>query len=117
MNQDSCTHSDEERCIFGTWVVDEVRKAVEMGYGVVDVLEFWEYDVMCLDKDSNSGGLFSEYVNIFLKIKQESPGYPSWVQSEDDKDRYIEDYLRAEGIVLDKASISKNPEQRTLAKL
>jgi hypothetical protein len=31
MNQGDCTHSDEERCIFGTCVVDEVCKAVEMG--------------------------------------------------------------------------------------
>ena len=31
MNLDKCTHSDEERCIIGTWIVDEVRKAVEMG--------------------------------------------------------------------------------------
>ena len=29
------THSDEERCIVGTWIVDEVRKAVDMGYGLV----------------------------------------------------------------------------------
>jgi hypothetical protein len=117
MNQDDCTHSDEERCIVGTWVVDEVRKAVEMGYDVKDVYEFWEYKVTCFDKDTNSGGLFAEYVNMFLKLKQESSGYPSWVQSEEDKDRYIEDYRRAEGIALDKASISKNAGQRTLAKL
>ena len=54
---------------------------------------------------------------MFLKLKQESSGYPSWVHSEEDKDRYIEDYRRAEGIALDKASISKNSGQRTLVKL
>ena len=54
---------------------------------------------------------------MFLKLKQESSGYPSWVQSEADKDRYIEEYRRAEEIALDKASISKNAGQRTLAKL
>jgi len=57
----------------------------------------------CFDKGSNSGGLFSEYVNIYLKLKQQSSGYPSWVQSEADKVRYIEEYRRAEGIPLDKA--------------
>jgi len=46
-NQGTCTHSDEERCIFGTWVVDEVRKAIEMGYVLVEVYEVWEYDVTC----------------------------------------------------------------------
>ena len=107
MNQDDCTLSDEERCIFGTWVVDEVRKAIEMGYRLENVYEFWEYEVTCFDKDTISGGLFAEYVDMFLKLKQESSGYPSWVQSEEDKDRYIEDYRRAEGIALDKASISQ----------
>jgi len=29
-------NSDKERCIVGTSVVDEVRKAVDMGYGVLD---------------------------------------------------------------------------------
>ena len=54
---------------------------------------------------------------MFLKLKHESSGFPSWVRSEDDKDRYIEDYRRAEGIALDNASISKNSGQRTLVKL
>jgi len=40
MNQGNCTHSDEERCIVGTWAVYEVRKALEMGNGVMDVLNF-----------------------------------------------------------------------------
>lgn len=53
---------------------------------------------------------------MFLKLKQESSGYTSWVHSEEDKDKYI-DYRRAEGIALGKASISKNAEQRTLAKI
>jgi hypothetical protein len=108
LNQDDCNHSDKERCIVGTWVVDEVRKAVEMGYKLVEVLAFCEYSDTWCDKGSNSGGLFAEYVNMFLKLKQESSGYPSWVQSEEDKDRCIKEYRRAEGIALDKASISKN---------
>jgi len=97
--------------------VDEVRKAVDMGCGLVDVFELWEFDVTCFDKDTSSGSLFAEDVNMFLKLKQESSSYPSWVQSEEHKDKYIEEYRRAEGIALDKASISKNAGQRTLAKL
>jgi len=58
-------------------VVDEVRKDVEMSYGVLDMFEFWEYQVTCFDKDSNTGGLFPKYVNMFLKLKHESSGYPS----------------------------------------
>jgi hypothetical protein len=37
MNQSNCTHTDEERRIVGTWVVDEVCKAIEMGYGLKNV--------------------------------------------------------------------------------
>jgi len=74
MNQDDCTHSDEECCIVGTLLVDEVRKAVDMFYGLVDVYEFLEYEVTCFDKDTNSGGLFAEYVNMFPKLKLESSG-------------------------------------------
>jgi len=97
--------------------VNKVRKTVDMGYGLVDVFEFWEYEVTCLDKDTNSGGIFTEYVNMILKLKQESSVYAFRVQSVEHKDKYIEDFRRAEGIVIDKTSISKNAGQRTLAKI
>ncbi len=38
-------------------------------------------------------GLFGEYVDMFLKIKQEASGYPSWVQTDEDKEKFIEDYF------------------------
>ena len=71
MNQGTCTHSEEELCTVGTCVVDKVRKAVDMGYGLVDVFEFWEHEVTCFDKDTNSGGILAQYFNKFLKLKQE----------------------------------------------
>ena len=37
MNQGRCAHSDDERCIIGSWLTDEFRKAEDMGYGLVDV--------------------------------------------------------------------------------
>ena len=79
LNQGNCTHSDEERCKVGTWVVNEVHKTVDKGYGLVDVFEFWEYEVTCYNKDTNSVGLFAEYVNMYLNLKQGSlaihPGF------------------------------------------
>ena len=87
------------------------------GLRVLDKFEIWEYKVTCFDKRSNAGGLLAEYVNMFLKLKQESSGYQSWFQSEDDKYTYIEEYRSAEGIALDKASISKNLGQRNLANM
>ena len=69
-----------------------------MGYDVVDKVEFWEYKVTCLDNDSNAGGLFAEYVNLLLQLKQNSSGKPSSFQIEEDILRYFEGYRRAEGI-------------------
>jgi hypothetical protein len=54
---------------------------------------------------------------MFLKLKQESSSYQTWVQTEEDTDRYIDVYGRADGITLDKACIFKNAGQRTLAEL
>jgi hypothetical protein len=50
LNQGDCKHTDKDRCIVGTWVVDEVRKAVEIGSKLVEVLEFLVYNVTCFDK-------------------------------------------------------------------
>jgi hypothetical protein len=85
MHQGECTHSVEERCIVGAWVVDEVHEVVEMGYNLVETFEFWEHNVTRLK--NNEYGLFAQYVNMFLKLKQEASGCPSWVQSEADRDK------------------------------
>ena len=97
--------------------MDEVRKAVDMGYGLVEVFEFWEYKITCFDKDTNFGGLFAQCVNKSLKLKHESSGYQSRDKCEEDNDRYIEDFRRAERNALEYASIYKHAGQRTLVKL
>jgi len=37
--------SDEERALTGTWVMDEVRLAVERGYKIIEIYEVYEYHV------------------------------------------------------------------------
>lgn len=63
------------------------------------------------------GGLFAEYVNTFLKIKQEASGFPSDCDSEELKREYIRQYKENEGIDLEYEKIQKNPGLRCLAKL
>jgi len=48
------------------------------------------------------GGLFVEYVDTFLKLKTEASGYPDWVRTTEDKDRYISNFHASEGIRLEK---------------
>jgi hypothetical protein len=52
-----------------------------------------------------------------LKIKQEATGYPSWVLSEDYKNRYIREYNGREAILLDKNNIKPNSGLKALSKL
>ena len=68
-------------------------------------------------KDDPSSAIFGQYVDTFLKLKAQASGWPSWVQTEEDKDRFIREYEEAEGIKLDPAEIKKNAGLRSLAKL
>ena len=69
------------------------------------------------DSQTGNGGLFVQYTDTFLKLKAEANGYPSWVQSPPDEDRYISEFAASEGIQLDKDAIGSNPAKRGLAKL
>ena len=61
------------------------------------------------DPYTKEGGLFTGYINTFLKLKQQASGFLDNVQSEQEKDKYIENYMLHEGILLDKNLIVKNP--------
>ena len=53
----------------------------------------------------------------FLKINQEASCYPSWCQSDSEKEKCIRDYEEAEGVRLDQSSIKKHPGRRAFAKI
>jgi hypothetical protein len=64
-----------------------------------------------------SDALFKDYVNTFLKVKQESSGYPKNCVIEEQKQQYVDEYLNVEGIQLDREKIEHNPGMRALSKL
>lgn len=110
---EECKHDDLERALVGTWTMNEVRKAVEKGYVIQERYELWEYEMATFEK----GGLFKDFINKFLKTKQESSGYPSWCGTDEEKERYIKDYFDHEGIQMDAERIQKNEGMRSLSKL
>ena len=57
------------------------------------------------------------YVNTWLKLKQESAGWPSWCQTVDQKREYILRYQKCEGIRLDISQIAESPGRKAKAKL
>lgn len=119
MTQGECTHENEaERCLKGTWVADEIKKSVELGYRLIEVYEIWSYETTCYDPATKTGGLFAEYINEFFKLKTEASGYPPGCDvDEEAKDEYIAEFERVEGIRLSKDRISVNPSLRSVAKL
>ena len=83
----------------GVWVSEEFKKAVEKGYTNVRMQEVWHFESSTVyNKSTKEGCLFPPYIDYFIKIKQESSGYPTHAQSEAEKQRYINDYFEHEGI-------------------
>ncbi|XP_077862014.1 uncharacterized protein LOC144343177 [Saccoglossus kowalevskii] len=118
MNQDKYHHSVNERQLTGVWCTPELEKAEEAGYCITKVYEVWHYDESATyNPKTGEGGLFTEYINMFLKIKQESSDYPEWCRTEEDQTIYIQRYHEKEGIVLERSMITTNPGLRALAKL
>ena len=106
-----CNHSDEQRALTGTWCSPELQKAVALGYDIQYLYEVWQFDQTC-------EGLFQDYVNTWLKIKQEASGWPSWVGDDETKrQQYIREYYEYEGIQLEYDKIEHNAGLRTLAKM
>ena len=110
LNQNPCTHTDEERAILGTWCHVELMKAIEKGYEVLEMHEVWHWE-------ETTNELFTDYVNTFLKPKQEASGYPKHCVTDEQKQRYIDEYYEHEGIRLDPDKIEYNSGLRWLAKL
>ena len=102
----------------GVWASPELNLAIEKGYIVKRTYEIYHWPhTMEYNSKTGEKGLFTEYISTFLKIKTEASGYPGWVQTEEDKSMYIEDFFRHHGIRLDPAKIRRNEGLRSLAKL
>ena len=117
-NPNECKCSDEQRTMTGTWCTPEIQHAVDQGYKILTIHEVYHWEeTTTYDSNRGKGGLFSDYVNTFLKLKQEASGWPDWCKTETDRQKYISDYHDHEGIRLDYDHIRKNPGLRSLAKL
>jgi len=117
-SQDSgeCTHNEEERALIGTWVIDEVNKAIEKGYKLLKTYEIWSYEVTQYDKTNNVEGLFTPMMNKFFRLKQQASGWPAKCQTHEEKTAYIGEFLEREGIQLEYDEIVKNEGLRQFSK-
>ena len=107
-----CSHTLEQRTLTGTWCTPEPIKAVEQGYEIKRIHEVWHFPL-----EQRKTGLFAQYVNTWLKIKQESAGYPRNVTTPEQKADYIACYKQRENISLTPSLITKNPRRKATANL
>ncbi|XP_053381796.1 uncharacterized protein LOC128546133 [Mercenaria mercenaria] len=114
-SQTECLCTDELRAIVGTYCTPEIEKAIEQGYTLLKIYEVYHFPkTEQYDPTTKTGGIFTEYINTFLKLKQESSGWPDWIETEDDKTRYLNNYWENEGIQLDYSNIQKKKGKRAL---
>ena len=118
-SEELCTCTDAERSWAGTYATAELSYAVgHHGYTILDIYEVYHWPKTCqYNKDGTDDGLFAQYVNTFLRIKQQASGYPVDVVTQSEKDSYIAGYEKHEGIVLDAGKIEKRAALRSIAKM
>ena len=70
----------------------------------------WRWDkTLKYDENTKTGGLFTGYIKNALKYKQEASRFPSYCDTQEKKDIYIEEYYQNLGILLDEDKIEFNP--------
>ncbi len=112
-NQSPCTCNEGERTMTGTWCTPEIETALRQGYKIQKIYEVYHWNESThYDPETREGGLFSKYINTFLKFKQEASGSPDWISTPEDTAKYIHDYFEKEGVPLDESNIQKNPGLR-----
>lgn len=105
-----CGHSTKERPIRGKWTTLELQKAVEKGYRIIKIYEVWYFT-----PENRRVGLFKDYVNTWLKLKQESVGWPVDCVTPEQKKEYVKAYEQHEGIKLE--NVAENPGRKAVAKM
>lgn len=116
--QTKCTHSDLERRWTGTWATVEVQHAISKGYKLIKVFEIWHFpNTTKYSRDTPGSGLFADYVNKFIKIKQEASGVPATVKTAEEIQSYITEFEDREGVRLDESKLQLNVGLRYTAKL
>ena len=84
---------------------------VKQGYQILHIHEVWHFP-------ETREGLFAEYVNTWLKIKEETSGWPEHIGNDPVKQQeHVTKYYEKEHIKLDPTKIEKNPGLQTLAKM
>ncbi|KAI1286649.1 hypothetical protein HDE_10361 [Halotydeus destructor] len=110
-NQTDCRHTDEERALTGTWVTEKLYLALDNGYKLKKIHQVLHYP-------EQDGNMFKAYIDLWLKIKQESSGWPALVKKEQEQaqktaynaeEAFIQKIYRTTGTLLTRQEIVGGP--------
>lgn len=110
LSRTPCTHSDEERALIDTWCTPELYDALERGYTLAKIYWVWDYR-------GRSSHIFGNFVRTFYKGKMEASGWPSGVETEEDKQRFLQDFFEHEGIRLEADKMKYDAVLRSIFKM
>lgn len=110
-----CEHTDDERTLSGTWVIVEVKKALELGYVLKQIFCIWHYKEIALSNDGQN--VYKEFINKWMKIKLQASGWPKENMTSEDKKAHMANIARFEGISMEEDKICKRKDLRTIGKL
>uniref|UniRef100_A0A7E4VQI1 DNA-directed DNA polymerase n=1 Tax=Panagrellus redivivus TaxID=6233 RepID=A0A7E4VQI1_PANRE len=109
-----CTHADSERAWIGGYTTVELKKAVELGYQIMETFEVWDYARW--SKKGDECGLFDTYVDTFVREKVQNSGWGALTTAEE-KRQCVEECERETGIRIDADAVVDNPGKRYCAKI
>ena len=108
MEDGFCKHKDSERALESVWTAVELEFAVQCGYKILKIYEFFLYEEM--------KPIFKNFYTKLARIKLESEGLPKNLTDED-KEKYVKDLNdKMDGLGLKLENISKNTGRRSFAK-
>lgn len=98
----------------------ELSLAVSKGYQVLVCFEAHIWPAAKRKKfcpETQRPGVFSAFMQTFIKMKAQASGWPANVTSMEDKVEFQREFFRRQGVWLDIDKVKKNPALRTVGKL
>ena len=117
-HKQNCTCPPHSHALTHIWCTTELTLVINMGYIILEIYEVlhWPSNEE-IDGSTGRGGLFTEYINMFLRIKTQASGYPDNVCTLKQRQQYVREYSSKEEVLLDPKLIKCNPSLCSIAKL
>ena len=96
----SCNHTwVEVRVLIGTWLSQELSKAIDCRYKILQRIETWHYpNVSKYDPKKCSGGIWTAFTNKWVKLKQKASGYPKDCNMPEERVKYVTEWKAASSL-------------------